>query len=83
MKPEAQRASNEAVQADNANSVFASGCTSWYKTESGKVTNNWANYTFKYWWMTRRPNFAEFNLRARTASAQGAAAGGMQVAAAE
>ena len=83
VKPEAQRASNEAVQADNANSVFASGCTSWYKTESGKVTNNWANYTFKYWWRTRRPDFAEFNLRARTASAQGAGASGMQVAAAQ
>ena len=84
VKPEAQRASNEAVQADNANSVFASGCTSWYKTESGKVTNNWANYTFKYWWRTRRPDFAEFNLRARTASSQGAGAGaGAKVAAAE
>lgn len=82
VKPEVQRASNEAVQADNANSVFASGCTSWYKTESGKVTNNWANYTFKYWWRTRRPDFAEFNLRARTASPQSAGAGTMAKAAA-
>ena len=84
VKPEAQRASNESVQADNANSVFASGCTSWYKTESGKVTNNWANYTFKYWWRVRRPDFAEFNLRARTVSPQSAGAGaGAKVAAAE
>jgi len=67
VKPEAQRASNATVQDDNARSVFASpGCTSWYKNAEGKVTNNWANYTFKYWWRTRRPDFAEFNMRTRT-----------------
>ena len=82
VKPEAQRVSNESVQHDNANSVFASGCTSWYKTESGKVTNNWANYTFKYWWRTRRPDYNEFTLRTRTSSAQGAGAeAGMRAAA--
>jgi cation diffusion facilitator CzcD-associated flavoprotein CzcO len=66
VKADVQRASNQVVQDDNAKSVFASGgCTSWYKTAEGKVTNNWANYTFKYWWRTRRPNFAEFTMRAR------------------
>lgn len=65
VKPEALRASNSLVQSDNENSVFNAGCTSWYKTEAGKVTNNWANYTFKYWWQTRHPDFAEYDLRAR------------------
>lgn len=70
VKSDVQRASNKVVQDDNAKSVYASGgCTSWYKTAEGKVTNNWANYTFKYWWRTRRPNFAEFNMRARTSGA--------------
>lgn len=76
VKSDVQRASNEIVQQDNANSVYASGCTSWYKTEDGKVTNNWANYTFKYWWRTRRPDFAEFNLRARPGSERGEPASG-------
>jgi cation diffusion facilitator CzcD-associated flavoprotein CzcO len=63
--PEAQRASNEIVQRDARKSVFSAGCTSWYKTADGKITNNWANYTFKYWWWTRKPDFAEFELRSR------------------
>jgi len=65
VKREVQKASNRTVQEDNANSVYASGCTSWYKTEDGKVTNNWANYTFVYWWRTLRPRFSDFNLRPR------------------
>ncbi|MDR3498283.1 MAG: NAD(P)/FAD-dependent oxidoreductase [Parvibaculum sp.] len=76
VKAEVQRASNQSVQDDNAKSVFASGgCTSWYKTAEGKVTNNWANYTFKYWWRTRRPNFAEFTLRSRSGNAHPEARG--------
>ncbi len=65
VKADVQKTSNKKVQADNANSVFATGCTSWYKTADGKVTNNWANHTFYYWWKTRRPNFNEFTCRAR------------------
>ncbi|MDE1174816.1 MAG: NAD(P)/FAD-dependent oxidoreductase [Parvibaculaceae bacterium] len=74
VKPEALRASNLSVQNDNENSVFNAGCTSWYKTEEGKVTNNWANYTFKYWWRTRRPDFAEYNLRKRSSAQKAIAA---------
>ncbi|MGK2741548.1 flavin-containing monooxygenase [Tepidicaulis sp. LMO-SS28] len=79
VKKEVQDAWNERVQHDNANSVYASGCTSWYKTESGKVTNNWANYTFKYWWHTRRPDFTEYTLRARHERSEG----GMEASGAE
>ncbi len=65
VKDEAQEKYNEKVQEDNKNSVYATGCTSWYKTKDGKVTNNWANHTFYYWWKTRRPRFGEFTCRAR------------------
>ena len=76
VKAEAQKRYNDRVQADNENSVFASGCTSWYKTESGRVTNNWANYTFRYWWETRHPDFAEYNSKSRLdAGGQNADAG--------
>ena len=65
VKKEAQEKSNERVQADNARSVFASGCTSWYKTADGKVTNNWANHTFIYWWKTRKLNAEDYHFRSR------------------
>ena len=66
IKTDVQEKSNKKVQDDNAKSVFATGgCTSWYKTAEGKVTNNWANHTFYYWWNTRRPDFKEFTCRAR------------------
>ena len=71
IKTDAQEKSNKKVQDDNAKSVFATGgCTSWYKTAEGKVTNNWANHTFYYWWNTRRPDFKEFTCRARDEAGQ-------------
>ncbi len=53
---------NAAIQAELARSVWAAGCHSWYKTESGKVTNNWSNFTVKYWLDTREPDLAKFVL---------------------
>jgi cation diffusion facilitator CzcD-associated flavoprotein CzcO len=29
---------------------------SWYKTKSGRITNNWPGSTLSYWWRTRRAN---------------------------
>ena len=68
VKDEVQKAANDKVQKDNANSVFASGCTSWYKTADGKVTNNWANHTFYYWWQTRKVRMSDFVQRKRDAA---------------
>ena len=70
VKTEVQKKFNTKVQADNASSVFASGCTSWYKTADGKVTNNWANHTFVYWWQTRKLKPADYNFRPRNAVPQ-------------
>jgi cation diffusion facilitator CzcD-associated flavoprotein CzcO len=61
VKPEAMRTYNEGVQAELAKSAWAAGCKSWYKTASGKVTNNWSNFTVAYWWRTRHPDFSQFN----------------------
>ena len=33
--------------------VWDGGCTSWYKTDEGKIVNNWSTDTFTYWWRTR------------------------------
>ncbi|MGN6693759.1 MAG: flavin-containing monooxygenase [Aquihabitans sp.] len=56
----AQAASNARLQRHLERTVWAASCHSWYKTASGKITNNWSGPTVAYWWRTRRPDRAEF-----------------------
>jgi cation diffusion facilitator CzcD-associated flavoprotein CzcO len=60
VRPEAHEAFNEEVQRALAETVWATGCGSWYKTASGRVTNNWKGFTLEYWWRTRRPDWSAF-----------------------
>jgi cation diffusion facilitator CzcD-associated flavoprotein CzcO len=60
VKPEVQRRYNEALQRNLKRTAWDAGCTSWYKTASGKVTNNWSGFTVEYWWRTRHPDVAAF-----------------------
>ena len=60
VKPAAMKRFNEQLQKGLGKSVWATGCTSWYKTGSGKITNNWSDLTLRYWWRTRRPKPAAF-----------------------
>ncbi|HVP29246.1 MAG TPA: NAD(P)/FAD-dependent oxidoreductase [Myxococcota bacterium] len=60
-----QDAYNARVQRDLERTAWTAGCASWYKTASGKVTNNWSGFTLDYWWRTRRPRLDDFELRAR------------------
>lgn len=53
---------NTATQDQLKSSVWDAGCGSWYKTESGKITNNWPSWTIAYWWKMRRPNINEFEV---------------------
>lgn len=46
-----------------ARTAWAGRCTSWYKTATGKIINNWSAGTFKYWWLTRRPKARDFTTR--------------------
>jgi cation diffusion facilitator CzcD-associated flavoprotein CzcO len=64
VKPEVQLAFNDEVQAALAETVWATSCGSWYKTASGKVTNNWKGFTLEYWWRMRRPDWSAYRLRA-------------------
>jgi hypothetical protein len=76
VKPQVQRHFNATLQHKLKNTAWDAGCTSWYKTASGKVTNNWCGFTVEYWWHTRRPDpaaFAEVPATARV-STQSAAA---------
>jgi cation diffusion facilitator CzcD-associated flavoprotein CzcO len=48
VRPEVQRAFNEELQAELAESVWTAGCSNWYVTESGKVVNNWPGLSSGY-----------------------------------
>lgn len=53
---------NREVQARAAETVWAADCGSWYKTESGKITNNWPDFTYRYRQRLRRPDLADFHV---------------------
>jgi cation diffusion facilitator CzcD-associated flavoprotein CzcO len=60
VRERAQAASNERLRRHLERTVWAASCHSWYKTASGKITNNWSGPTVAYWWRTRRPDAADF-----------------------
>lgn len=51
--PDVQGGFNAQLQKKISATVWAEGCSSWYKTASGKVTNNWPGFTFAYRRATR------------------------------
>jgi cation diffusion facilitator CzcD-associated flavoprotein CzcO len=53
VRPEVQAASSERLQRRLRGSVWST-CHSWYRTESGRVTNNWPGYMIEYVRATRR-----------------------------
>jgi cation diffusion facilitator CzcD-associated flavoprotein CzcO len=62
VKREAMARSNEELQQTLARTTWATDCHSWYKTEAGKITNNWSGRTTQYWWRMRKPDFDEFEI---------------------
>ena len=60
-----QVASNDRLQHELANTVWAEGCHSWYKTATGRITNNWSGPTYRYWLRTLRPRWDDFEVTAR------------------
>lgn len=60
--PEVQSDFNVEIQRRIRASIWADGCTSWYKTAAGKNTNNWPDFTFTYRRQTRAPNFADYEV---------------------
>jgi 4-hydroxyacetophenone monooxygenase len=56
------------VRVDDANRRMAWGASSvntWYKNASGRITQNWPFSLLEFWQWTRRPDPADFVLRAR------------------
>jgi cation diffusion facilitator CzcD-associated flavoprotein CzcO len=59
---EAQTTFNAEVQRRIAGSIWSGDCTSWYKSASGKHTNNWPGFTFDYRRRTREPDFSDYEI---------------------
>lgn len=51
---------NHDLQSALAETVWAKDGRSWYKTETGLITNNWPYSTLYYTWLLRSANFNDF-----------------------
>ncbi len=61
LKPTVQAQFNQSLHKAIDRSIWQQGCDSWYKTASGKNTNNWPGFTFTYRHQTRRPELAHYD----------------------
>jgi cation diffusion facilitator CzcD-associated flavoprotein CzcO len=64
VRRDAMRGFNAKLQHELAGTVWARTDHSWYKTKSGRITNNWSGPTIRYWWKTRRADLAVYDLAA-------------------
>jgi cation diffusion facilitator CzcD-associated flavoprotein CzcO len=62
VRPDVQNAFNHALQRRFRDTVWASGCQSWYMNADGRIVNNWPGFTFSYRSATRRPNPRDFRV---------------------
>ncbi|HWN58735.1 MAG TPA: NAD(P)/FAD-dependent oxidoreductase, partial [Methylomirabilota bacterium] len=53
------------VQRELQRTVWAATGKSWYKTEDGRITNNWSGSTIRYWWETRHADLSLYHQRVR------------------
>jgi cation diffusion facilitator CzcD-associated flavoprotein CzcO len=76
VRDDAMRRFNREVQSLAADTVWSADCGSWYKTESGKITNNWPDFTYRYRRRMRQPDLRDFHVRTPAPHLEGAAGGG-------
>jgi cation diffusion facilitator CzcD-associated flavoprotein CzcO len=73
VKPDAQRAYNEHIQAKLADTVWnTGGCSSWYIDRNGRNATIWPDFTFRFWGQMRRfdPQAYELTATARPHAAE-------------
>ncbi|MCG8518595.1 MAG: NAD(P)/FAD-dependent oxidoreductase [Pseudomonadales bacterium] len=63
VKAERQRDYVSGLQHQLSHSVWESGCDSWYKTASGRNTNNWPGFTFSFRLMTSKLDLQDYHLQ--------------------
>jgi hypothetical protein len=62
----AYRREDERTQRLMEGTAWVANCRSWYKAASGRVTNNWPTWTFRYWYDTLRLRPADLGLTSPT-----------------
>jgi cation diffusion facilitator CzcD-associated flavoprotein CzcO len=62
VRPDVQDAFGREIQDRLRATVWQTGCTSWYVTESGRNTNNWPGYMLEYRRRTRRVELDDYRL---------------------
>jgi cation diffusion facilitator CzcD-associated flavoprotein CzcO len=62
VRPDAYQRDDRRTQRLMADTAWVAGCTSWYKSASGRVTNNWPTWTVRYWFDTLRLDPLELGL---------------------
>lgn len=59
---QAYRRFNVELQAELGKTAWAGSCSSWYKTVSGKITNNWSGDTATYMKLMKQPVLADYEV---------------------
>ena len=62
VRPAVEQAFRAELAHKMKNTVWATGCQSWYQTKDGEVFL-WPGATFDYWWRTRRVDLEDFEQR--------------------
>jgi cation diffusion facilitator CzcD-associated flavoprotein CzcO len=62
VREEAQERFVDGIQGELGNTVWESGCTSWYMDAQGRNSTIWPEFTVSYWRRTRRLDPADFVL---------------------
>jgi hypothetical protein len=64
VRPEIERAFRAELKTKLADTVWTSGCNSWYMAPDGNVLL-WPGFTFDYWRRTRKIRLADYKTEAR------------------
>ncbi len=62
--PDAMDRFDAEIAAATSRTVWDEDCSSWYKNEAGRITNNWPDYTVRYRRRMRRPDPADWVISA-------------------
>lgn len=63
VREDAQRDFNSRLQRSLRGTVWTSGCSSWYQTDTGRLIAIWPGFTFTYWFRTLRPKLGRYLLQ--------------------